>query len=67
MLATLSVQDTEAILEESDSSSEDEGVENINEGINKINIANEAAEESSSDEDPETAWMWSPTWRTDPD
>jgi hypothetical protein len=80
LLANLAVSATEALVEESESSgSGDEsgdggeggGGDDGGDGSARLNNEEEAegGGESSDDssDDPETAWMWSETWRTDPD
>ncbi len=74
LLASMAVQANERLCEsssDSDDSDDDDydSDEGAGEGADGADEAgNVAVESDSSDsDDPETAWMWSDTWRTDPD
>lgn len=73
LLASMAVQSNERLCESSGSDSDATDGEGSDDGFGEGGVATEGAadgvkDESDSDsDDPETAWMWSDTWRTDPD
>lgn len=77
LLASMAVQANERLCESSEGSDESGGEDSNEDDVGGEKSAedgenqspNPGVEESSESDsdDPETAWMWSETWRTDPD
>jgi hypothetical protein len=66
LLASLSVQANEPLNSDSDSDGSEEGEEGGDNPTAEGAVDGQGEESDSDSDDPESAWMWSDSWRTDP-